>query len=248
MTAPIFLNVEQLLDLIFAELPDDVYAQDRADNPDVNKRSYSSSELRAHSTVFATLYENLQDIYRDKFIVTLTEEGIAKWEKELFKQVQDGSLSYMQRQQNLLAKIRSKGGINTPSITSIVSGILDPLGLAFSILPHCGAHNTIDMYGAWVLDYSSLDWDTWLASIDPLMGTGLGVGQTPLSCSRDYAAAGLTLQEMIEIEETAYTYDVRIYGNADAATLDLLDKQLTAFEPARSTHVIFNNAMQPPVV
>ena len=56
-----------------------------------------------------------------------------------------------------------------------------------------------------------------------------------------------TLDEMIEIQETAYMYEIDIYGNADAATLALLDRQLTALEPARSSHIIRNNVTPPSI-
>lgn len=242
MSAQFFLNVEQVLDILMAELPANVYASDRADDPDFNKRSYSSSELRAHAQVFANLYENLLAINSDKFISTVTLEGLSNWEKELFASAQDSMQPYVVRQQNLLAKYRASGGISLPAIASVVHGILDPVGLAFDILPFCGQSNGM-IQGAWLLGISALGLDTFLALRDPLFGAQQD--QTPLDCDLDYAAAGITAQDLLEIQVTAYTYEVKIYGVADAATLALLDQQLTALEPARSTHVITNNASGP---
>jgi hypothetical protein len=244
MSQQIFLNTEQILSLMFTELPEGVYATDRADDPDPNKRSVSSSELRAQAMVLSALYQNLLGINSDKSITTVTEDGLASWEMDLFASAQDGSLGYAVRQQNLLAKIRANGGISLPAIQSIVSAILTPLGLPFQILPYSGQSNGT-VTGSWVLDESVLDVSTWLASLDPLIGTGLGVGETPLDCNLDYAAAGISQSDLVSIQMTAYTYEVQIYGNADAATLALLDRQLTALEPARSTHVITNNAAEP---
>jgi len=194
--------------------------------------------------VFADLYANLEIIDLDKTATTVTVTGIGRWEKEFFQEPQDGSLTFIQRQQNLLAKIRASGGISLPAISSIIHAILDPVGLTFDILPFNGCSNPA-LTGAWILEVSSLDFDTYLGLMDPLLGAGRDPGITPLDCSLDYAAAGLTLQEMRDIQATAYTYAVIIHGTADAATLALLDRKLTESEPARSTHVIINNAPDP---
>jgi hypothetical protein len=227
-----------------SDLPEGVYAEDRADNADLSQRSYSSSELRAHAQVYATLYSNLEDIYLNKFISTIQPDGLADWEKELFATTQDATLPFTTRQQNLLAKIRANGGISLPAIRAVVAAILTPQGLAFDILPYNGQYNGT-AYGAWILEESQLGYDTYLAAQDPLIGAMQNPGQVPLDCSLNYAAAGITQQQLIDIQMTAYTYEVDIYGNADANTLALLDSQLTALEPARSTHVIRNNVTPP---
>ena len=244
MSSPIFPNTEQILSIIFQEIPNGVYAEDRADNTDVTLRSNSSSELRAHAQVFADLYQNLLDIDSDKFLSTVTPDGLSPWEADLFSSVQDSSQSYATRQQNLLAKYRYQGGISLPIIRTLIANLLTPLGLVFQILPYCGQFNGV-INGAWILDESSLGLSTWLAALDPLIGTGLGVGEIPLDCSLDYAAAGITESELVDIQATAYTYEVQIFGNASAPTLSLLDQLLTAYEPARSTHIISNNVPVP---
>lgn len=240
MTAPIFPNVEQIFDLLLGELPDNTYATDRSDDPDVTKRSVSSSEIRAHAQIYANLYDNLGDIYADKFVSTATVLGLGRWEKELFTEPQDPTQPPEVRRANALAQLRYIGGINYQAIYDLVSGVLTPLGIAFNVLPWNGCLGT-PVPGAWILDETPLDYGTYLAARDPLWGAQRGVGLVPLDCNLNYAAAGITAQDLADIQTTAYTYEVQIYGNADAATLSKLDKRLTQKEPARSTHVIRNN-------
>lgn len=241
---PRYPNVDEILLILKSELPDGVYADDLADDQNPAKRSYSSSELRAMAQMIANLYSGLNDTFADKFLTTVTHDGLTPWEKELFALPQDGNQSDLVRQQNLLAKLRASGGISLPAITAVAAGILTPAGLPFEILAWDGPASD-GTTGGWILEESPLDQGTYLGLIDPLLGAGRDLGVVPLDCNLDYAAAGITQQEMEDIQKTAYTYEVKIYGNADAATLDLLDRQLTALEPARSTHVITNNATPP---
>ncbi len=238
-----FPNVEQIFDILFAELPAGVYAEDRADNPNPNLRSVSSSEIRAHAQLYANLYDNLSQIYADKFISTVTPYGLPYWEAELFATPQDPTQTFIQRQNNLLAKFRLIRGINYASIYSVVDGILTPLGLPFAIFQYNGCGQGQTPPGAWILGFTPLGYGTYLSAADPLLGAGRGEGITPLDCSLNYAAAGITLAQLQDIQATAYTYEVQIYGDASDATLTALDKALTQFEPARSTHIITNNAM-----
>lgn len=247
MTAQFFPNVEQILDILMAEMPAGVYAEDRADNPDTTKRSVSSSEIRAHAQLFANLYDNLDTISSDKFVSTVTAGSLARWEADLFSEPQDPTQSFAVRQANLLAKLRLIRGINYASIFSIVDGILTPLGLPFSIFQFNGCGQGQNPGGGWILSVSALGLSTYLAAGDPLLGAGRDPGITPLDCNLNYAAAGITAQQLADIQATAYTYGVQIYGIADAATLAALDAALTKFEPARSTHIITNNAVPPPL-
>lgn len=228
MTKQRFPSVEEILTIVMMELPEYVYAQDRANDPDLSKRSYTSTEARAHAQVFADLYANLREIDSDKHISTVSQSGLTKWEKELFSAPQDSSLSYAERQERLLAKWRSKGSIALPAIRSLVAGILTPLGLEFDLLPYSGQNNG-EIPGAWVLDYSMLEIGTYLANRDPLW----------------WKIRTLTAQEEADVRETAYTYEVRIYGAVDSETLATLNKRLTALEPARSTHVITTGCEKP---
>lgn len=240
MAAQFFPNIEDIFDLIMSELPNGVYPQDRADDPDFDKRSFSSSELRAHAQTFSLIYNNLKSIYENKFASTVNIDGISQWEKDYFKFSQDASLSFEERRQKLIAKVRALGRLSLPYIDSVVGAILDPLGLPYDILPYSGQNNG-NINGTWIFEESLLDLDTFLGALDPIIGAQQ---PNPLDCNLDYAAAGLTLQDLLDIQETAYKYEVRIFGNADANTLSLLDRTLTSVEPARSTHFIRNNAVE----
>ena len=232
MAAPFFLNVEEVLTVLMAELPDGVYATDRADhaNPDLN--SYSSSELRAHAYLLSWVYEQLANVYADKFLTTVTEDGLGEWEKDLFSSLQDSTLGYTARQAALLAKVRATGSIAYPAVYSVVFGILSPLGLSFDLLPY-GGQNGTSGYGAWLLGLSGLGVGSWLSGLDPINGKVTGV--TPTS------------DQLLAMQATAYTYEVRIYGSASASTLAVLDSQLTAIEPARATHILTNEAARNPL-
>ena len=230
---PQFGDVEKLVDLFLSELPEGVFAEDRADNPDPAKRSLSSSDIRAQMQILADVYANLSAIFDDKFANTVTLGGAARWEKELFPDAQDSSQPLSVRHANLVSKIRASGGISSSVIHDIIDGLLAPAGLTFDLVTFWGQNG-----GAWLFEESPVDVCTYLASMDPLRGASTGA---PLDCSLNAVAAGLTAAQVAEIQETAYTYEVRIYGNASSDLLSRLDRMLTQFEPARSTHKIFNN-------
>lgn len=219
------------MNLILSELPEGVYPDDLADSADFDSRSYSSAELRAHATLLSALYENLSLIYSDKFLTSQTEGSVTEWERQLFATLQDQTLDFKTRQARLIAKFRAQGGLSHQALRNIVAGVLN---LEFELSPWSGPFN-----GAWVLDESELEMGTYLTSLDPLQGQR--VGYYALDCDLDYEASGLTLQDLTDIQESAYRYELRIFGHADDMTLSTLDIVLTHFEPARSQHLILND-------
>jgi hypothetical protein len=239
-STPVFLSVDDLMRVLLAEIPEGVYPEGLANDPDPNKRSVSSSELRAIASVLADLSLNLEDVYENKFVSTVQADSLTLWERNLFSTFQDATIGTSARQARLLAKRRLKGGISLPAIKAYIASILTPLGLSFNIRAYSGQSNGTTN-GAWILGSSLLGVDTNLAERDPIWGAQRGVGLVPLDNSLNYTAAGLTLSQLQEMQRTAYTYEVDIYGVASAATLALLDQTLTVEEPARSTHVIRNN-------
>lgn len=240
MTIPLFLNVNQLMAILMSELPEGVYSEDWANDPNPDNRSYSSSEIRAHAQMMADAYANLEIIYTDKFISTVSQDALSSWEVLLFGSPQDASQSYDTRQMNLLTKFRARGGISYAYIYNLVSQILNPLGINFDLVTWNGLND-----GAWILEFTELDLGTYLAAVDPLYGNNLSL--TPLDCTLNYEAAGITQQDLIDIQETAYTYEIRIYGNASQSVLNLLNQTLTTNEKAGTTHIITNNFPSPPM-
>lgn len=232
---PIFLDVEELVDLYRNELPEDQWAQDRADDPDPAKRSYSSSDIRSSMTIFEDLEVNLASIYEDKWASTVGADGLRRWEVDNFPRPIDVTQPLVARRANLLAQIRTTGGISYDQIYEIIQAILsgDPGVVGFDLIPLNGLFG-----GVWIFEESLLDVDTFLSPGDPLVG---GFGPTALNCDGDYAAAGLTLEQYRGIQFTAYVYEVRIHGIASQMTLDTLEIALTEHEPARSDHIIRND-------
>lgn len=233
MASPIFPTLDDLMFLILSELPENVYPIDFANADNSSDRSVSSSEIRAHAAMIASLYSNLNNINSDKFLGVLTSDGASLWERELFSNPQDSTLSIDQRQASLISKFRANGGISHKALTSIISSILSPKGIDFEISPWCGTFE-----GGMVLDDSELEFGTYLTSTDPILGA---IQSKPvLDCDLDYISAGLTAQNLSEIQESAYMYELRIFGNVDDQTIAILDKILTQYEPARSGHIILN--------
>lgn len=219
---------------MFRQLSPNQFAEDRADDPsDYTRRSFSSSDLRSQATVLAAAYSNLNDIFNAKWITYANEMGITRWEKDLFAEAVDRSLPIATRRANALAKFNANGGISYLAIKAILDPLFAEIGLDYDLVDWNGLFG-----GAWILEESQLDVDTYLSLMDPLLGAS---PPSPLDCDLDYAAAGITVQQLADIQATAYTYEVRIHGNASADFLLKLDTILTQREPARSTHYIYNN-------
>lgn len=245
MAAPILPSVEQLVDLFMAELPEGMFALDRADallvdgvTPDPSRISVSSADIRAQMTLLAVAYANLTLIYFNKFAQNATDDTIGRWEKQVFGVLQDSSQPLSVRVANVVAQISSNAGISGPAIETLLTPLFANASLAFSVAPWNGTGGE----GGWILGQTALGAETYVNKIDP----NLPSANAPLTNALDYAASGLTLAQLQDIQAVAYTYDVRIYGNADSTFLAKLDVLLTRIEPARSAHNVLNNCPLPP--
>jgi hypothetical protein len=218
-------------------MPPGLYSADTAKNANTALNAWTSSEARAWAMLFTDAYASLLAIWNNKFVTLADASGIQRWEIMVFGSPQSATLSLTQRRNAVLAQLQYQGGINYAIIYAAVYALLNPLGFTFVIQTYNGAVPG----SAWILGTSLLGLDTYLAPCDPIKGTA----GTPLDCSLDYAAAGLTAAQLASIQQTAYTYAVKITGTATDATIAQLDTILTKLEGASRTHQIVNNFQGP---
>jgi hypothetical protein len=234
---PTFPTENQLFGVLQGELPPGLYSDDTANNENPANNAWTSSEVRAWALLFVDLYSSLLAIWNNKFVTLADASGIQRWEIMLFGAPQSATLTLTQRRNALLAQLQYQGGINYAIIYAATYALLNPLGFAFGIQTYNGARPG----SSWILNSSLLGLDTYLAPCDPIKGTG----GTPLNCSLDYEAAGITTAQLASIQSTAYTYVVKITGTATDATIAQLNTLLTKFEGASRTHQVVNNFQGP---
>lgn len=216
---PKFLVADELYRLIQRELPEDAY-------PDGKPADFlSTAESFAEAKVFESAYDTLRRVY-DNYFVDTADEKLADFEMKYFGYLLGNTLSIDDRRAKIKAKIQSTVGITKAAMVLISSQNL-PLGTDFEIIEWgCGD------YG-WILDESQLDISTVLNGASQWLTSGAD------ACSKSAADFGISQADLQDIQEMAYTYEVRIYDTTiDAVTRDMLDKALTKGEPARSRHII----------
>lgn len=221
---PTFLSREQIYRVLQRELPEGVYP----DGPP--SAFFSTADNDSIAGIAASGYQNLSVAY-DNYFPQLAVEKLSDWEIAVFGAVSSSLLTVLERQQRILEKLRAQLDISWGSILSQIQEIFDAAGLEFDLVTWCGS---VGGGGAWDLEFSQLDVDTYLSFMDPIRTAFL-------DCSLDYASIGLTADQLAAAQRTAYTYEVRVIGHADASFLADLDAILTAIEPARSTHYIYND-------
>lgn len=223
----IFLDTQQAYRLYQRELPEGAYADGAP------SAFFTTASVYAKATLLADFYANMERVYLNMFPQT-ADEQISDWEIKAFGYNLDASLELEDRQQAVMRKLRQHPGINRQAITDIVVTVLGPL-VQFSIIDwNC-------MEGAWILDESQLDIDTYL-NAGNMVDTTPALFPDANFCIND-PVFGKTDQEWAEMQDQAYTYEVIIYGQTiTAEQRAALDKALTIGEPARSTHVITDGA------
>lgn len=221
---PTFLDRAKVYRLLQRELPEGVYADGPA------SAYFSTADNDSVAGIAASGYQNLSLIY-DNYFPQSAVAKLYEWEIAVFGAPSTSLLTILERQQRLLDKLRDGHGISFDDIVSQLEAIFLNTGLEFDLVTWSGSQGG---GGAWIFEDCSLDVDTYLGAMSPIRGANL-------DCSLDYVAAGLTAAQLQAIQETAYTYEVRIIGHADASFLTELDATLTAIEPARSTHYIYND-------
>lgn len=227
---PTFLTRAQVYRMLQRELPEGVYPDGPA------TAFFSTADNDAIAGIAASGYSNLSIVY-DNYFPQLAVEKLSDWEMAVFGAVATSALTVLERQQRVLQQLRAQFSISYASILSQIEEIFEAAGLEFDLVNWNGGQGGNGEKfggGAWDLEFSALDADTYLSPMDPVRSGGM-------DCSLDYLAHGLTAAQLQAIQETAYTYEVRIIGHADASFLADLDATLKRIEPARSTHYIYND-------
>lgn len=219
---PIFLNQDQVYRLLQREAPeDDVYPDG---SPDV---FFSTADQSSVAKTVGDAYANLANIYKNYYPIS-AEESLADHEFEYFGYTLDGSLSLDDRRARLLSKIRTRRRTTEDDMVAAAYTVLDP-SILVEVAPWgCGE-------AGWMLDVSQLDIETILNEFNGLERTGPGL------CALTAADYGFTDEEFADLQNQAYTYEVRIYGHVLTANERAdLERVLTAGEPARSRHIIID--------
>ncbi len=257
---PIFLTQDQIYRILQREQPPEAY-------PDgAPSAFFSTADQYSVAKVASDAYSNLNLIY-DNYFPQFAVQRVADWEITVFGTLGNALRQTSDRLQDVVNHFRIQ---EVPSVAGIKAALTRLFALADLIqegntvvtpdwllefnyldvdtylgyrdpnIPYVSLTFELVTWGcsygggAWRLDESYLDVDTYLVGMDPIYGVGL-------DCDLDYAALGLTLEELEAIQETAYTYEVRIIGNAEQVFLDVLEALLNRLEPARSRHYIYNN-------
>ncbi len=219
----LFLTQPTLYRLIQRELPEDVY-------PDSGDPSayLSTADSAALAEVLANAYLALESKWNNFFPQTSDLEGIAQHEISRFGQLSIG-LTLEQRQDRVLAKMRSLESMSIPDMTAIVEREL-PEGTYVTIVNWGSPGDG----GTWFIGESELGFDT-------IFG-GAGSSSYPLGtdlCVQDGSDIGLTEQEWLDARANAYTYEVRIYDYTPTdAEMEAIEKALTESEPSMADHVV----------
>jgi hypothetical protein len=213
----IFLNRAQIYRILQRELPEDIY-------PDGAPSQYiSTAENDSIAGALETVYNNMEAAYVDMF--PMTSLNIEAWEAKVFNEVYVGALSLDDRRNRVLAFLRNQPDISYWTIITTVASFL-PYGASVKIANR--GRNSPTIVGQIMGENSDLVWNRDWTAGDP-------------------APAGVTVTDdirnnyssMLNVRETAYTYDVTLYGTAITTDLrDAIDAALTLIEPARSAHTI----------
>lgn len=149
---PIFLTRSQLYRMIQRELPEGAYP----DGPPT--AFYSTADSDATAAVLGGAYSNLESIY-DNFFPQFSTDRLTDWEIEVLGAPQDATKSLVARHAAVIAHFRSQQTIS-------YSSILAQLQEIFSISDLIEENNTV-VTPDWLLDFGTLDSNTYLGYRDP---------------------------------------------------------------------------------
>lgn len=217
---PKFLDQQQIYRIIQRELPEGVYPDGAPD------KFYSTADSDSTSKVFATAYANLERVYAN-FFPQSADEKQTDFEILYFGKLLDSALNLQQRRDRVLQKIRTRRRCTPSDLKAAVYTVIDSSIPVDIVEWGCSG-------GGWILDESQLDISTILNGYNRLDVTG-----DSIPCPPTAAAFGLSESQFAEMQEEAYTYEVRIYGTTlTFEQREDLDKVLLNAEPVRSRHII----------
>jgi hypothetical protein len=155
------------------------------------------------------------------------------WEVKVFGYELSGSLTLTKRQNAVIGKLRSK-----PNLTISEMIYLTQTVVGTNVTVQIGEWQNES--GSWLIGVSKLGVTTILGSGFRLWVTsGLYPGIS--LCNVTPAQVGLTQTQFTQMQVSAYSYSVLIYGyTLTAAQLTQLNILLSANEPARSQHFIYS--------
>jgi hypothetical protein len=224
---PYFLQPNDLYRILQRESPPNLYPDGQP------SQFFSTADQYSVASVLGDAYANQEEVY-DNYFPTVTVDNLPDFEFLYFGYNLDSTLTIDQRRVLLLNKIRTKRRTTPQDIIDVIYTIIDP-SIPVEILEWNGNFNGT-RYGAWILGVSTLGIDTFLSGRAPIYGAQLD--KAPLDCDLDVAAAGITEEDLINIQDTAFTYTVNIGVTLDVQTLTMLDSALNAAEGASRRHFI----------
>lgn len=246
---PKFLTASEVYGVISNELPDGLFAY----SPQPNK-FYITAEFYSYSAGIANTYTTMQAIYKNLFVTT-AEENIPDYEVMYFGKKANTDLTIEERRGRLLAKIRSQLSVSVWDLLTFIVSYL-PEG-TFAQLVEYGNFNSRDVwqvgvdfgvYGA--VDTCELGTMSYLAAGCPQELTGeladevWGPGWNYLDPLPEHVTgdAQITQAKMLAMRETAYTYEIRIFGYTLSAEAQVqFEQDLLAIHPCRSQYYLQQN-------
>jgi len=229
-----FLTAQEGFRIIQRELPSGVY-------PDGSPSAYfSTADSFATAKTLETMYANLKLIEDNTFPQSAVDR-ISDWENFVFGYQLSSALALQTRRDLVLAKIRKQPSIALWEILTLLAQYV-PEGTYVQVSATCQGVTT------WQLGYSFLGYDTYLKGItfdalginsedwcSVVSNLHWRLGQDQLGVTTELSEFLYT--DIASIQSDAYLYDIRIFGyTISGPELEQLEAELSAAEPARSSH------------
>lgn len=220
-----FLDQQTLYRIIQRELPEDVY-------PDAGSPSayWSTADSASQAYMVSGAYATLSLAYDNYFPQTANSIGLSLHELARFGALAAQPISNADRMARILKKMQALPSMSVPDMTAIVEEQLPP----FTFVQLVAWSSLAD---GWVIGESELGISTIL--------NAFGMDFIPPGgdfCDSDGSQFGLTPTQWLEVQQAAYTYEVRIFNYTPTAQESAnLEAALLESEPARSQHITLVN-------